>query len=121
MDILLLHEDHISLQGFDRIGNIAYFHFLPTMHFSIMERPSKAGTSFDVACKVKDRQIYHAELAALLKTVSDQNIQAEERAHGITGKIPFVRLNGFYLPIGSRDITEDAFCKFAGKQDLMDL
>ncbi|MCM1236969.1 MAG: hypothetical protein NC489_43390 [Ruminococcus flavefaciens] len=121
MDSLLLHKGYISLQGFDRIENIAYFHFLPTMHFSIMEKPSKAGISFDVVCRVKDRHICHAELAALLETVADKNIQAEERANGITGRIPFVHLNGFYLPIGIGDITEDAFCRFAGKLNPADI
>ncbi len=121
MDILLLHKGYICLQGFDRIENIAYFHFLPTLHFSIMEKPSQAEISFDVACEVKDRRICHAELAALLETVADKSIRAEEKAQGIKGKIPFVHLDGYYLPIGVKDITEDAFCKFAGKQSPADI
>ncbi len=121
MDSLLLHKGYLHLQGFDRIENIAYFHFLPTMHFSIMGKPSGAEIAFDVACRIKNRCIYHTELTALLETVADKNIQAEEAAHDIIGKIPFIHLNGVYLPIGIKDITEDAFCKFAGKQNPADI
>lgn len=131
MDVLLLHEGrrasgtsqgsgaYVALQGFERLGSMAYFHFLPTGQFSILTRPSRTGLAFDIAFEIQPgragdaREIRSGRLAKLLMAVAG--------AEDGVGRIPFIYVDGFYLPMGMADIPEDALVEFAGKQDLSDI
>ena len=123
MNVLLSHDcnssSFITLQGFEKLGGMAYFHFLPTKQFSILARPSQTNLAFDVAFEIEyneteiRREIKSGRLVKLLKTVADVE-------NGI-GRISFIYVDGFYLPMGIADIPEDALIEFAGKQNLSDI
>lgn len=131
MNVLLLHDGkqdpgasqgsgaYIALQGFERLGSMAYFHFLPTGQFSILTSPSRTNLAFDIAFDIeygeagKCREIRSGRLVKLLMAVADVE-------DGI-GRIPFIYVDGFYLPMGIADVSEDDLIEFAGKQDLSDI
>lgn len=102
MNTLHLYQNYIELTGFDTIKDKLYFHFLPSMHFSIMEKPSTSDVAMDIAYEVKDRKIENDLLLSFLKSLADKEIH-------------FIYTGGIYLPVDVKMVTEEAFISFAKK------
>ena len=102
MNSLHLYENYIDIIGFETIKDKIYFHFLPTMKFSIMEKPSVSDIAIDIGYKITDGKIKDIPLLTFLKDLGKTEIQ-------------FIFVGGIYLPVNVENIPEDSFINYAKK------